>query len=116
MAGMCLIFALLSKKGLTLCLASDARRDVLNGSGRGNLRAVWVRPLHVPGGVSAGAFLSKGRVQRVPVCLLVRGGLIVGVLAAAPGGACGQLPVRAAARFGSCWARGCGRAGGSLPA
>lgn len=38
------------------------------------------------------------------------GGLIVGVVVAAPGGACGRLPVRAR----SCWVRGCGRAGGSL--
>lgn len=38
------------------------------------------------------------------------GGLIVCVVAATPGGICGRLPVRAR----SCWARGCGRAGGSL--
>lgn len=38
------------------------------------------------------------------------GGLIVGVVATVPGGACGWLPVRAR----SCWVRGCGRAGGSL--
>lgn len=36
--------------------------------------------------------------------------LIVGVVVAAPGGACGRLPVRAR----SCWVRGCGRAGGFL--
>lgn len=40
------------------------------------------------------------------------GGLIVGVVVATPGGVCGRLPVRAR----SCWAQGCGRAGGgSLP-
>lgn len=44
------------------------------------------------------------------------GGLIVGVVVAAPGGACGRLPVRAAVRCGSYWAWGCGRAGGALPA
>ena len=77
MAGMCLICALLSKKCLavclTLCLASDARRDVLGGFRPGKfagglgvaaVRAGWRPP---------GAFPSQGRVQRVPVCLLVRG-------------------------------------------
>ena len=34
----------------------------------------------------------------------------MGVVVAAPGGACGRLPVRAR----SCWVRGCGHAGGSL--
>ena len=47
-----------------------------------------------------GAFPSQGQVQRVPVCLLVWRGLIVGVVAAVPGGACGRLPVRAAALAG----------------
>lgn len=44
-----------------------------------------------------------GTGQRGPVCLLVWVGLIVCVVAAAPGGACGWLPARAAARCGSCW-------------
>lgn len=43
------------------------------------------------------------------------GGLIVGVVVATPGGVCGRLPVRAAVWHGSCWARGCGRAGGGSP-
>ena len=107
MVGMCLICALLLKKCLAVCLTLrlnfDARRRGRGGSNWGNLRTVWVRPLHVPGGVSAGAFPSQGQVQRVPVCLLVRGGLIVCVVAVAPGGACGRLPARAAARCGSCW-------------
>lgn len=72
-----------------LCLASDARRRGRGGSG----------------------CEICGRSG----CWCV-GGLIVGVVVAAPGGACGRLPVRAAARGGSCWARGCGRAGGFLPA
>ena len=36
----------------------------------------------------------------MPVCLLVWRGLIVGVVAAVPGGACGWLPARAAALAG----------------
>ena len=65
-----------------------------DGLGVAAVRAGWCPP---------GAFPSQGRVQRVPVCLLVWGGLIVCVVAIAPGGACGWLPARAAAQCGSCW-------------
>ena len=83
MAGMCLICALLSKKCLavclTLCLASDARRDVLGDSGRGNLRAVWVWLLHVPDGVRRGLSHHKDR------CSVCRSACWC-VVAAVPGG------------------------------
>ena len=114
MVGMCLICALLLKNCLavclTLCLASDARRDVLGGSNWGNLRAVWVWLLRVLDGVRRGLSHHKDGCSVCRSACWCVGGLIVCVVAAAPGGVCGRLPVRAR----SCWVRGCGRAGGSL--
>ena len=91
MARMCLICALLSKKCLavclTLCLASDARRDVLGGSGRGNLRAVWVWLLRMLDGVRRGLSHHKDGCSVCRSACWCVGGLIVCVVAAAPGGA-----------------------------
>jgi len=84
MAGMCLICALLSKKCLavclTLCLASDARRDVLGGSGRRNLRAVWAWLLRVPDDVRRGLSHRKDGCNVYRFACWCVGGLIVGVV------------------------------------
>lgn len=75
-----------------------------------DLRSVWVR-LAVCWAVSAGGLSNhkNGCSMYRSGCWCV-GGLIVGVVVAAPGGVCGRLPARAR----SCWARGCGRTGGFL--
>ena len=118
-ARMCLICALLLKKCLavclTLCLVPDARGVWAGRFRLRDLRAVWVR-LAVYWAVSAGGLShhKDGCSMYRSGCWCV-GGLIVGVVVVAPGGACGRLPVRAAVWHGSCWARGCGRAGGGSP-
>lgn len=75
MARMCLVCALLLKKCLavclTLCLASDARRRGRGGSGCEICGRSGYGLLCV-GQCPPGAFPSQGRVQRVPVWLLVR--------------------------------------------
>lgn len=108
MAGMCLICALLLKKCLavclTLCLASDARRDMLGGSGRGNLRAVWMWLLRVPDDVRRGRSHHKGGCSVCRSACWCVGGLIVCVVAAvspALGFQCGPLPGVALAGCGA---------------
>ena len=74
MAGMCLVCALLLKKCpavcLTLCLASDARRDALGSSSRGNLRTVWAWLLRVLDGVHRGQFFLLTNTHRVCIIAL----------------------------------------------
>ena len=98
------------EKGLTVMATISGGAPMLGflGTVTGMVRAFYEMANAGSGNIDI-TLLSGGIYEAM---ITTVGGLIVGVVVATPGGVCGRLPVRAR----SCWVRGCGRAGGALPA